>query len=42
VRYRLRRLHEITGMPPIGAEPGERLTVLETVRLWWALRTWLG
>jgi hypothetical protein len=29
-------------MPPIGAEPGERLTVLETVRLWWALRTWLG
>jgi hypothetical protein len=42
VRYRLRRMHEITGMPPIAAEPGERLTVLETVRLWWALRTWLG
>jgi hypothetical protein len=42
VRYRLRRLHEITGMPSIAAEPGERLTVLETVRLWWALRTWLG
>ena len=42
VRYRLRRLHEITGMPSIAAEPGERLTVLEIVRLWWALRTWLG
>jgi PucR C-terminal helix-turn-helix domain len=42
VRYRLRRLHEITGTPPITAEPGERLTVLETVRLWWALRTWLS
>jgi len=42
VRYRLRRLPEITGMPSIAAESGERLTVLETVRLWWALRTWLG
>jgi hypothetical protein len=42
VRYRLRRLREITGMPAPAAEPGERLTVLATVRLWWALRTWLG
>jgi hypothetical protein len=41
VRYRLRRLQEITGLPSVAAEPGERLTVLETVRLWWALRTWL-
>jgi len=33
VRYRLRRLQELTGL-------GERLTVLETVRWWWALRSW--
>ncbi|MEV6599656.1 helix-turn-helix domain-containing protein [Actinoplanes sp. NPDC051346] len=33
VRYRLRRLEELTGL-------GERLTVLETVRWWWALRSW--
>jgi DNA-binding PucR family transcriptional regulator len=42
VRYRLRRLREITGLTSIAAEPGERLTVLEGVRLWWALRDWLG
>jgi PucR C-terminal helix-turn-helix domain len=42
VRYRLRRLREITGNASIAADPGERLTVLETVRLWWALRTWLA
>jgi len=42
VRYRLRRLREITAMPAFGAEPGERLTVLESLRLWWALRDWLG
>lgn len=33
VRYRLRRLQELTGL-------GERLTVLDTVRWWWALRSW--
>ncbi|WP_143163030.1 PucR family transcriptional regulator, partial [Couchioplanes caeruleus] len=33
VRYRLRRLQELTGL-------AERLTVLETVRWWWALRSW--
>src|SRR4051794_9891425 len=42
VRYRLRRLQEIAGASAVGAEPGERLTVLESVRLWWALRDWLG
>ncbi|GIF15431.1 helix-turn-helix domain-containing protein [Actinoplanes teichomyceticus] len=36
VRYRLRRLHELTGF---GAA-GEQLTVLETVRWWWALWAW--
>jgi hypothetical protein len=40
VRYRLRRLHEITGTASFAAD-AESLTVLETVRLWWALRTWL-
>ncbi|MEV0135641.1 helix-turn-helix domain-containing protein [Dactylosporangium sp. NPDC050688] len=39
VRYRLRRLQEITGLPPADAE--QHLTVLETLRYWWALRTWL-
>jgi len=42
VRYRLRRLREITALSAFGTEPGERLTVLESVRLWWALRDWLG
>jgi hypothetical protein len=42
VKYRLRRLGEVTGTAAFAAEPGESLTVLETVRLWWALRTWLG
>jgi DNA-binding PucR family transcriptional regulator len=41
VRYRLRRLQELVGIS-VAVEPGERLTVLETVRLWWALRGWLG
>ncbi|MGW4943327.1 PucR family transcriptional regulator [Actinoplanes sp. NPDC004185] len=40
VRYRLRRLHELTGVPLVPGEPGEGLTVLATVGLWWALRTW--
>jgi hypothetical protein len=35
VRYRLRRLHELTGFSDAGATP-----VTETVRWWWALRTW--
>jgi hypothetical protein len=42
VRYRLRRLQELTGLPAQTVEPGNRFTVLETVRYWWALRTWLG
>jgi hypothetical protein len=42
VKYRLRRLGEITGTAAYAADPGEALTVLETLRLWWALRTWLG
>jgi DNA-binding PucR family transcriptional regulator len=37
VRYRLRRLHELTGVPLVPGAPG---TVLATVDLWWALRTW--
>jgi len=41
VRYRLRRLREITAISAVGAEPGERLTVLESLRLWWAIRDWL-
>jgi hypothetical protein len=42
VRYRLRRLREITALSTVGGEPGERLTVLESLRLWWALREWLA
>ncbi|WP_229401519.1 PucR family transcriptional regulator, partial [Micromonospora okii] len=41
VRYRLRRLQELTGLPPTLAEPGGRSPVPQTVRWWWALRTWL-
>ena len=37
VRYRLRRLRELAGF---GAPAGDGLTVMETVRWWWALRTW--
>ncbi|MFC7532560.1 helix-turn-helix domain-containing protein [Actinoplanes sp. GCM10030250] len=36
VRYRLRRLRELTGF----GEDDAQLTVLETMRWWWALRTW--
>ncbi|GLY01299.1 helix-turn-helix domain-containing protein [Actinoplanes sp. NBRC 101535] len=36
VRYRLRRLRELTGF----AETGAQLTVLETMRWWWALWAW--
>ncbi|WP_433286383.1 helix-turn-helix domain-containing protein [Micromonospora sp. CA-244673] len=39
VRYRLRRLRELTGGPPV--EEGARCPVPDTVRWWWALRTWL-
>jgi len=38
VRYRLRRLQELTGLPP---DDGSQLTVLQTLRWWWALHTWL-
>jgi PucR C-terminal helix-turn-helix domain len=41
VRYRLRRLHEVTGLPAVTAEPGPAPTVPETLHLWWALRAWL-
>jgi DNA-binding PucR family transcriptional regulator len=41
VRYRLRRLQKLTGMPSTPADADERLTVLQTLRWWWALRTWL-
>jgi hypothetical protein len=34
VRYRLHRLQEITGLAPVES-------VLDTLRVWWALRTWL-
>jgi hypothetical protein len=37
VRYRLRRLRELTGFSDAGA-----FSVTETVRWWWALRTWLA
>jgi hypothetical protein len=36
VRYRLRRLQDLTGF----GTPAEGLPVLETVRWWWALRSW--
>ncbi|MFG2055152.1 helix-turn-helix domain-containing protein [Micromonospora sp. NPDC048930] len=39
VRYRLRRLRELTGGPPV--EDGARWTVRQTLHWWWALRTWL-
>ncbi|BCL16041.1 helix-turn-helix domain-containing protein [Micromonospora sagamiensis] len=42
VRYRLRRLQDLVGMPPTLAEPGGRWPVLVTLRWWWALRTWLA
>lgn len=37
VKYRLRRLRELTGHP---AAPTAGRAVAETVSLWWALRTW--
>ncbi|MFC7272503.1 helix-turn-helix domain-containing protein [Paractinoplanes rhizophilus] len=36
VRYRLRRLQDLTGF----GTPAEGLPVLETVRWWWALQAW--
>ena len=41
VRYRLRRMHELTALPAMPAEDGSRLTVPQTMRWWWALHTWL-
>jgi DNA-binding PucR family transcriptional regulator len=40
VRYRLSRLHELTGIP---LEPATNRppSTLEAQRWWWALRTWL-
>ncbi|MEU4568936.1 helix-turn-helix domain-containing protein [Micromonospora sp. NPDC023956] len=42
VRYRMRRLRDLVGMPPTPAEPDGRWPVLVTVQWWWALRTWLA
>lgn len=42
VRYRLRRFHELTGMLSTPVEAAAQLTVLQTVRWWWALHTWLN
>jgi hypothetical protein len=39
VRYRLRRLQEIGA---VTLEPSGRRTMLESLRMWWALRAWLG
>ncbi|MET0415664.1 MAG: helix-turn-helix domain-containing protein [Actinoplanes sp.] len=36
VRYRLRRLQELTGF----AAPATHLPMMETLRWWWGLRTW--
>jgi hypothetical protein len=41
VRYRLRRLGEITRRSDLGADGGGRLTVLASLRWWWALSHWL-
>jgi hypothetical protein len=35
VRYRLRRLHELTGFNDAGGSP-----MTDTIRWWWALQTW--
>lgn len=39
VRYRLTRLSRLTG--PAGADPAAPASVPDTLRWWWALRTWL-
>jgi hypothetical protein len=39
VKYRIRRLGELTGGLDAGAEPDEALSL--SVRWWWALSTWL-
>ncbi|AJE82466.1 hypothetical protein SLNWT_2090 [Streptomyces albus] len=41
VRYRLSRLSEITGAPLDLPAGGVRPAVLQTMRWWWALHTWL-
>ncbi|TDC73379.1 PucR family transcriptional regulator [Micromonospora sp. KC606] len=41
VRYRLRRLRELTGFPPTPTGEGAgSWPVLEILRWWWALRSW--
>ncbi|MCP2168243.1 helix-turn-helix domain-containing protein [Goodfellowiella coeruleoviolacea] len=42
VRYRLDRLAHITGLPLGEPAPGDRSTVLDALRAWWALHTWLA
>lgn len=42
VRYRLDRLAEFTALPLDEPAADTRSTVLDTLRAWWALRTWLG
>jgi hypothetical protein len=39
VKYRVRRLQDLTGHPLTGPEGG---AVAHTAQWWWALRTWLG
>ncbi|MFC6094504.1 helix-turn-helix domain-containing protein [Saccharothrix lopnurensis] len=41
VRYRLDRLAEITALPLDDLAADARSTVLDTLRSWWALHTWL-
>ncbi|QKW09040.1 helix-turn-helix domain-containing protein [Streptomyces sp. NA04227] len=41
VRYRLGRLSEITGAPLDPTASGSRPAVVEAMRWWWALHTWL-
>ncbi|QFZ24333.1 PucR family transcriptional regulator [Saccharothrix syringae] len=42
VRYRLDRLAEITALPLGEDDTATRSTVPDTLRSWWALRTWLA
>ncbi|MBX6767481.1 MAG: helix-turn-helix domain-containing protein, partial [Actinomadura rubrobrunea] len=44
VKYRLRRLHELTGRTPPGtaADPADGAAVERTAQWWWALRAWLS
>ncbi|MFD0903776.1 helix-turn-helix domain-containing protein, partial [Actinomadura sediminis] len=40
VKYRVRRLQELTGRPPL--DPSDGAAVARTAHLWWALRHWLA